>query len=137
MSRSGFDDAFRRGKVSAEAVEALLAYAETQSRSWFGTRSAESLDKAITLSRQLVARDAAEHTALLARVLYTTARQLLRRGRADEALPRAEEAAALARCLGGPALVVALACLSETLAKLGRRTEAAVLLSEVDKITSG
>lgn len=84
MPRNGSDDALRRSSTAVTAVEGLLAYAQSQRR--WGRGAIRSVDRAIAMSRALVA-EAPEHTPLLARALRTAARLHLRRGRPGEALP--------------------------------------------------
>ncbi|GAA3260353.1 hypothetical protein [Nonomuraea helvata] len=132
MTRNSPDDATRRGTSDAEAIEGLLAYAQTGSR-WGGA--------ALRRARQAVARSRAlatefpEHTALLARSLRLTARLLLKRGKAVEALPMAQEAAALTRAMGGAPLVTSLMHLAEVYEALHRYSEAAATMAEADRIS--
>ncbi|MFI9560152.1 hypothetical protein [Nonomuraea endophytica] len=132
MARNGFDDAIRRGTVGAEAVEGLLAYA--QSRSGWGRAGVRSALEAVAMSRVLATRDPAAHTGLLARSLRTAATMLLRRRRPARALPLAKEAVSLARASGGAPLVVSLVALAEILNSLQRYAEAAEAMTEADKI---
>ncbi|WP_143590325.1 tetratricopeptide repeat protein [Thermoactinospora rubra] len=118
--------------ASAEAVEALLAYASTGPR--WGRGAVDRARRAVALSRELARSGSAEHTSLLARSLRTTARLLLRRRRAAEALPYALEAVSVARAVGGGALVVSLGCLADVLTALGRHEEAAAALKEAETI---
>lgn len=132
MARNGFDDAIRRGTVGAEAVEGLLAYAQTRSR--WGRAGLRTARQAVEMSRALAAADPLAHTGLLARALRTTAGVLLKRGRPAQALPLAEESVALARAAGGAPLVVSLACLAEALDALHRYGEAAEAMAEAEKV---
>ncbi|MEU6710365.1 hypothetical protein ABZ897_02700 [Nonomuraea sp. NPDC046802] len=133
MTRNGPDDATRKGTSEVDAVEGLLAYA--QSRSRWGGAALSSLSEAIALSRTLAEKSPGEHTVLLARCLRTTAGHLLKRNRAVEALPLAQEAVALTRSIGGAPLVVALTCLASAYEALHRYSEAAATLAEADEIT--
>ncbi|WP_219506732.1 hypothetical protein [Nonomuraea ceibae] len=129
MARNGSDDALRRGTTGVEAVEGLLAYATTR-RGW-GGGGLRSADRAVALSRALVAENPA-HTPLLARALRTAARLHLGHRRPADALPLAAESVELARQAGGPALVLSLACLAEVYESLQRYGDAAAALSEAD-----
>jgi hypothetical protein len=132
MTRNGPDDATRNGTPDAATVEALLAYAQTRTR--WGGGGLDIAHKAIALSRTLAEQAPAEYTDLLARCLRTTAKLLLRRGHATEALPMAQEAVALTRATGDGPLVVSLLCLAEAQEALHRYTEAAETLAEADQI---
>ncbi|MEU0565677.1 hypothetical protein ABZ297_09820 [Nonomuraea sp. NPDC005983] len=131
MARNGSDDATRRSTTGVEQVEGLLAYAQTQPR--WGQGAMKNAMKAVSLSRDLAARDPAEHTQLLVRSLRTTARLLLRRRRAEEALPLALEAVALARPARGAPLVTCLSTLAEVYEALQRFGEAAEAATEAAK----
>jgi phosphatidylserine/phosphatidylglycerophosphate/cardiolipin synthase-like enzyme len=131
MARNGSDDALRRSTTGVEAVEGLLAYAQTQRPRARGLRSAE---RAVSMSRALVARDV-EHTPLLVRALRTAARLHLRRRRPADALPPAEESVALARGAGGAPLVMSLACLADVYEALQRYGEAATTMTEATQHT--
>ncbi|KAB8192281.1 hypothetical protein FH608_026735 [Nonomuraea phyllanthi] len=133
MTRNGPDDATRRGTSDVEAIEGLLAYAQTRSSRWGGA-ALKRLSEAVARSRALDARAPGQHTALLARSLLAKARLLLERNRAGEALPLAEEAVALAREVGGPLLVMALSRLAATLEALHRYSEAAATIAEADQL---
>ncbi|WP_113702464.1 hypothetical protein [Nonomuraea lactucae] len=112
-----------------DAVEGLLAYA--QSRSRWSPAAAGSVREAVERSRALAAVDPA-HTPLLARSLRAAAGLMLRRGRPGEALTAAQEAVALARPAGGAALVISLGCLSEVYRALRRYEDAAAAREEAD-----
>jgi hypothetical protein len=129
MPRNGSDDALRRSSTAVTAVEGLLAYAQTQRR--WGRGAIRSADRAIAMSRALVA-ESPEHTPLLARALRTAARLHLRRGRPGDALPPAEEAAGLARQWGGAQLTLCLHCLADVYRSLHRHADALALMSEAD-----
>ncbi|MFI7633576.1 hypothetical protein [Nonomuraea sp. NPDC049400] len=131
MTRNSPDDATRRGTSDVEAIEGLLAYAQTGSR-WGGAALRRARD-AVARSRAL-AEESPEHTALLARSLRTMAALLLKRGRAVEALPVAQEAAALTRAMGGAPLVASLMRLAEVYEALHRYSEAAAAMAEADRI---
>ncbi|MBF8193959.1 hypothetical protein ITP53_51455 [Nonomuraea sp. K274] len=134
MTRNGPDDATRKGTSDVEAIEGLLAYAET-ARSRWGGAALGSANEAIARSRVLVKEAPGEvTTALLARCLRTAAGLLLRRGRATDALPLATEAVALTREMSGAPLVVSLHCLATALEALHRYSEAAMTLAEADAI---
>ncbi|MFI7693811.1 hypothetical protein ACIBQ6_32410 [Nonomuraea sp. NPDC049655] len=138
MNRNGPDDATRMGSPDAAAVQALLAYALTLPRR--GGRGGRGVDRAleaVAQSRALAARSPAEHTALLAHCLRTTARLLLDRSRATEALPMAQEAVALSRGLDGGHLAVSLYRLAEAYEALHRYSDAAETLAEADQIPGG
>ncbi|TMR88059.1 hypothetical protein [Nonomuraea basaltis] len=131
MTRNGPDDATRKGASAVDAIEGLLAYAQT--RRWKGA-AFNSVREAIARSRALVRESHGEHTALLARCLRTAAKMQLKRGRAMEALPLAQEAVALTRSLGGGPLEVSLRALAAALEALHRYSEAAETLAEADRI---
>ncbi|WP_336205718.1 hypothetical protein [Nonomuraea sp. LPB2021202275-12-8] len=131
MARNGSDDALRRSSTAVQAVEGLLAYAQTQRR--WGRGAIRSADRAIAMSRALAA-EAPEHLPLLARALRTGARVHLGRRRPADALPLAEEAVDLARKPGGGLLLASLRTLAETYEALQRYGDAAALLSEVDEL---
>ncbi|SEG32919.1 hypothetical protein SAMN05444920_102602 [Nonomuraea solani] len=133
MTRNGPDDATRRGASDVEAIEGLLAFAQTRPR-WGGGAALSSASEAIARSRVLAKNSPGEHTALLARCLRTTAKLLLVRGRATEALPLAQEAVALTRSIGDGPLVVSLACLAAALEALHRYSEAAATLAEAERL---
>ncbi|WP_188187311.1 hypothetical protein [Nonomuraea sp. SYSU D8015] len=132
MTRNGPDDATRKGTSEAQAIEGLLAYA--QSRPRWGRAALKVVSEAVARSRALARESPGEHTALLARCLRTAAKLLLKRGRAVEALPLALEAVALTRSVGGAPLVVSLHCLAAALEGLHRYSEAAATLAEADGI---
>lgn len=132
MARNGSDDATRRGTAGVAAVEGLLAYAGRRSR--WGGGALNRIHQAIGLSRELAAADPDEHGVLLARCLMAAAKLLLKRGRAAEALPHAEEAVELCRPTGGAPLVVALACLSGVYEAQQRYGEAAAATTEAASI---
>ncbi|MEV1178538.1 hypothetical protein [Nonomuraea sp. NPDC049784] len=131
MTRNSPDDATRRGTSDVEAIEGLLAYAQTSSR--WGGGALRRAGEAVARSRAL-AREHPKHTALLARSLSTTAKLLLKRGRAVEALPLAQEAVALTREMGGGPLVASLMCLAAVFEALHRYSEAAATMAEADQI---
>ncbi|MFI7614817.1 hypothetical protein ACIBP6_26680 [Nonomuraea terrae] len=133
MIRKGSDDATRKGTSDVDAIEGLLAFAMNRPR-WGGSSAVKSASEAVARSRALVRTSPAEHTALLARCLRTSAKLLLGRGRATEALPLAQEAVALTRSIGGAPLVTALGCLAEALDALNRHTEAAATLAEAESL---
>lgn len=133
MTRNSPDDATRRGSAAVDAVEGLLAFATTRPR-WAASTALNSASEAISRSRALAEVSPAEHTALLARCLSTTARLLLRRSRAMEALPLAQEAVALTRTAGGSPLATSLRCLAEAEEALHRYSDAAATLAEADRI---
>ncbi|NUO98547.1 MAG: hypothetical protein HOV96_27210 [Nonomuraea sp.] len=135
MTRNGPDDATRKGSPDAAAVQAMLAYAMRRPR--WGGRGLDRAREAIAHSRALAARSPDEHTGLLVHALLTTARLLLDRSRATEALPMAQEAVALSRSLGGAPLVVSLHRLGEAYEALHRYSEAAEALAEADQIPPG
>ncbi|MFI7112211.1 hypothetical protein ACIBK9_38280 [Nonomuraea sp. NPDC050227] len=135
MNRNGPDDATRMGSPDAAAVQALLAYALTLPRR--GGRGVDRALEAVAQSRALAARSPAEHTGLLAHCLRTTARMLLDRSRATEALPMAQEAVALSRGLEGGHLAVSLYRLAEAYEALHRYSDAAETLAEADQIPGG
>lgn len=135
MARNGSNEAARRNAAGVEAVEGLLAYAQTQARGTFGRGAARSAREAVAISRQLAARDPTEFIPLLSRSLCVHARLLKRRP--AEALPIAEEAVMLTRSLGGGPLVLALSCLADILTALGRQGEAAAAIAEADKAARG
>jgi hypothetical protein len=130
MTRNCPDDATRKGASDVEAIEGLLAYAQTRSR--WGGAALTNVSEAIARSRILVREAPAEHTQLLARCLGTGVRMLLKRDRATEALPLAQEAVALTREAGGAPLVVSLRGLAAALEALHRYSEAAAILAEAD-----
>jgi tetratricopeptide (TPR) repeat protein len=132
MARNGSDDATRRGTAGVAAVEGLLAYAGRRSR--WGGGALDRVHQAIGLSRELAAADPDEHTVLLARCLLAAAKLLLKRGRAAEALPHAEEAVELCRPAGGAPLIVALACLSDVYEAQQRYGEAAAAMTEAASV---
>ncbi|MEO3885766.1 tetratricopeptide repeat protein [Nonomuraea sp. B5E05] len=132
MTRNGPDDATRRGTSEVDAIEGLLAYAQTRPR-WGGS-AVKSLSEAIARSRVLFGESPEEYSGLLARCLSTGARLLLRRGRPAEALPLAEEAVALTRSAGGAPLVASLYRLAAVLEALHRYSEAAALVAEADQL---
>ncbi|UBU10636.1 hypothetical protein [Nonomuraea gerenzanensis] len=115
------------------AIEGLLALAAGRPR-WAGGAALNNAGEAIARSRALVAQSPGEHTELLARCLQTTARLLLARGRAVEALPLAQEAVALSRSTGGAALSVALRRLAQAQEALHRYSDAAATLAEADRL---
>ncbi|MEV0199268.1 hypothetical protein [Nonomuraea sp. NPDC050691] len=128
MARNGPDDTTRRGAPEVAAVEGLLAYAHTR---WRGSRArVRGVREAVERSRALAGLDPLAHTPLLVRSLRAAARVMLGHGRPGEALPYALEAVALARPLGGPALVMCLATLTETYEALHRYSEAAAAARE-------
>lgn len=131
MARNGSNEAARRNAAGVEAVEGLLAYAQTQARGRFGG-AAKSVREAVAISRELAARDPALFIPLLARSLCAKARLVARR-RPAEALPVAEEAVMLTRSVGGGPLVLALGCLADILTALGHHAAAANALAEADK----
>ncbi|MFI7132448.1 hypothetical protein ACIBQ1_42700 [Nonomuraea sp. NPDC050153] len=133
MTRNGPDDATRSGTSDAEVIEGLLAYAQTRSSRWSGA-ALKRVSEAVARSRALDARAPGTHTTLLARSLLAKAKLLLRRDRAAEALPLAQEAVALTRPAGGAPLVVALSCLATAFESLHRYSEAAAALAEADRI---
>ncbi|MFI6787080.1 hypothetical protein ACIBG4_07095 [Nonomuraea sp. NPDC050383] len=130
MARNGPDDTTRRDTSEVAAVEGLLALAHMRWR-WSRGR-VRCVVEAVMRSRALAAADPAAHTALLVRSLRSAARVMLGRGRPGEALPYALEAAALARSLGGPALVMCLGTLTETYEALHRYGEAAATAREAE-----
>ncbi|HUR05678.1 MAG TPA: hypothetical protein VM347_24255 [Nonomuraea sp.] len=132
MARNDSDDATRNGTMGVAAVEGLLAYAGRRSR--WGGGALSRVYEAIGLSRELVAADPDEHSVLLARCLRTAAKLLLRRGRAPDALPLAQEAVELCRPSGGAPLIVALACLKDVYEALGRYGDAATAMTEAAAI---
>ncbi|NUW31024.1 hypothetical protein HTZ77_06260 [Nonomuraea sp. SMC257] len=128
MARNGPDDTTRRDTSEVAAVEGLLAYAHTR---WRGSRArVRDVGEAVGRSRALAGRDPLTHTPLLVRSLRSAARVMLGCGRPGEALPYALEAVALARPLGGPALVMCLATLTEAYEALNRYSEAAAAARE-------
>ncbi|MET7327797.1 hypothetical protein [Nonomuraea sp. NPDC005650] len=133
MTRNGPDDATRSGTSDVEVIEGLLAYAQTRSSRWSGA-ALKRVSEAVARSRALDARAPGAHTTLLARSLLAKAKLLLRRERAAEALPLAQEAVTLTRPTGGAPLVVALSCLATTFESLHRYSEAAAALAEADQI---
>ncbi|PZG22466.1 hypothetical protein [Nonomuraea aridisoli] len=133
MIRKGSDDATRKGTSDVEAIEGLLAFAANRPR-WGGSSAIKSASEAVARSRALFRESPAEHTALLARCLRTSAGLLLGRGRATEALPLAQEAVALTRSIGGAPLVMALGRLAEALDALNRHAEAAAALAEAESV---
>jgi hypothetical protein len=132
MTLNGPDDATRRGSSHVDAIEGLLAYAQTHSR--WGGGGVRKASQAVAMSRALVDEFPGRYTDLLARCLRTTAGILLRRGKATEALPLAQEAVALTRAIGGGPLVISLRCLATALEALHRYSEAAAVLAEADQI---
>ncbi|RVX43055.1 hypothetical protein EDD27_5724 [Nonomuraea polychroma] len=132
MTRNGPDDATRKGTSEAKAIEGLLAYALKRPR--WGNSAIDYLTEAIARSRALARESPGEHTELLARCLRTAAKVLLKRRRAMEALPLAQEAVALTRARGGAPLVVSLHGLAAVLEALHRYSEAAAALAEADGI---
>ncbi|MFC5829166.1 hypothetical protein [Nonomuraea insulae] len=135
MTRNGPDDATRKGSSDVEAIEGLLAFAQTRPR-WSGSAALKSASEAIAKSRALALAEKSpgERTALLARCLRTTAKLLMKRGRATEALPLAQEAVALTRSLGGGALVTSLVCLASAQEALHRYSDAAATIAEADQV---
>ncbi|TMR10149.1 hypothetical protein ETD86_40655 [Nonomuraea turkmeniaca] len=133
MTRSGPDDAPRKGMSEARAIEGLLAYAQKRPR--WGNAAIDCLSEAIARSRALARECPGEHTELLARCLGTAAKVLLKRRRATEALPLAEEAVTLTRAGGGAPLVVSLQRLAAVLEALHRYSDAAATMAEADKVT--
>jgi hypothetical protein len=132
MTRNGPDDATRNSTSEAQLIEGLLAYATARPR-WGGS-ALNTVSEAIARSRALARESPEEHTALLARCLRTAVKLLLKRGRAGEALPLAQEAVALTREVGGAPLVVSLNCLAAALEALHRYGEAASALAEADGV---
>jgi hypothetical protein len=132
MTRNSPDDASRKGGSEAESIAGLLAYAATRRR-WGGS-ALKIVDEAVARSRALAERCPGEHTELLAHCLRTSAKLLLKRRRAVEALPPAEEAVTLTRAAGGPPLMLSLHVLAAVLEDLRRYSEAAALAAEADKI---
>ncbi|MGI5288637.1 hypothetical protein ACQEVF_35570 [Nonomuraea polychroma] len=132
MTRNGPDDATRKGTSEAKAIEGLLAYALKRPR--WGHSAIDYLTEAIARSRALTRESPGEHTELLARSLRTAAKVLLKRRRAMEALPLAQEAVALTRAGGGAPLVVSLHALAAVLEALHRYSEAAATLAEAEGI---
>ncbi|MFI6732913.1 hypothetical protein ACIBI9_08270 [Nonomuraea sp. NPDC050451] len=133
MTRNGPDDTTRSGTSDVEVIEGLLAYAQTRSSRWGGA-ALKRVSEAVARSRALDARSPGTHTTLLARSLLAKAKLLLKRDRAAEALPLAQEAVMLTRPTGGAPLVVALSCLATTFESLHRYSEAAATLAEADRI---
>ncbi|MER7501660.1 hypothetical protein AB0L05_33690 [Nonomuraea pusilla] len=133
MARNGSDDATRPGTTPVEAVEGLLAYAQSR----WGGGGIKRAYEAVALSRAMAERDPGTYGVLLARCLRTTATLLLRRGQATEALPMAQEAVALTRAAGGAPLAVSLYCLVEALEALSRFSEAAAFSAEADRLDPG
>jgi hypothetical protein len=133
MTRNGPDDATRRGTSAVAAIEGLLAFATTRPR-WAGGAALNSASEAIARSRALAAQSPGEHTPLLARCLHTTAKLLLARGRATEALPLAQEAVALTRSVGGGSLALSLRRLAEVQEALHRFSDAAATIAEADRL---
>lgn len=133
MTRNSPDDATRKGTPDARAIEGLLAYATARPR--WGSSALNTVSEAIARSRILAEERPGEHTELLARCLLTAARLLLKRRRAAEALPPAQEAVELTRATGGAPLVVSLHCLAAALEGLHRYSEAAAALAEAERIT--
>ncbi|MEV4169791.1 tetratricopeptide repeat protein [Nonomuraea sp. NPDC049709] len=133
MHRNDPDDATRKGSADVAAIEGLLAFAQTRPR-WSGGAALSSASEAIARSRVLAGKSPEEHTELLSRCLRTTAKLLLKRGKATEALPLAQEAVALARSVGGGPLVVSLMCLARVFEALHRYSEAAATMAEADRI---
>lgn len=121
-----------RNGPDAAAVQAMLAYAVRRPK--WGGRGLERAREAIAQSRVLADRFPEEHTGLLVRALLTTARLLLDRSRATEALPMAQEAVALSRSIGGGSLVFSLHRLAEAYEALHRYSDAAETLAEADQI---
>ncbi|NUR90067.1 MAG: tetratricopeptide repeat protein [Nonomuraea sp.] len=132
MTRNGPDDATRKGSPDAAAVRAMLAYATRRPR--WGSRGVDRALEAVAHSRALVRRSPEEHTGLLVHALLVTARLLLDRSRATEALPMAQEAVALSRSLDGGSLVFSLHRLAEAYEALHRYSEAAESLAEADRV---
>ncbi|MBB5784874.1 hypothetical protein [Nonomuraea jabiensis] len=133
MTRNGPDDTTRSGTSDVEVIEGLLAYAQTRSSRWGGA-ALKRVSEAVARSRALDARAPGTHTTLLARSLLAKAKLLLKRDRAAEALPLAQEAVSLTRPTGGAPLAVALYCLATTLESLHRYSEAAAAIAEADQI---
>jgi hypothetical protein len=133
MTRNGPDDATQRGSPDAARVKALLAYA-AQGRSLWGGRGLDRAREAIAQSRVLAAQFPEEHMGLLVHCLTTTAGLLLKRSRATEALPMAQEAVAISRSLGGGHLVFSLHRLAEAYEALHRYSDAAAAHAEADQL---
>ncbi|MGP3956537.1 hypothetical protein ACTWPT_11105 [Nonomuraea sp. 3N208] len=133
MTHNGPDEASRKGTSEARAIEGLLAYAQKRPR--WGNGAIDCLSEAIARSRALARERPGEHTELLARCLSTAAKVLLKRRRAREALPLAQEAVTLTRAEGGAPLVVSLHRLAAVLEALHRYSEAAATLAEADGVT--
>ncbi|GAA2204302.1 hypothetical protein GCM10009850_002890 [Nonomuraea monospora] len=132
MTRNSPDDATRKGTSAVAAIEGLLAFAANRPR-WAGSSALNSAGEAIARSRALAAQSP-EHNPLLARCLRTTARLMLAKGRAMEALPLAQEAVALTRSAGGGALGLSLRRLAEVQEALHRFSDAAATLAEADRL---
>ncbi|MBB6349189.1 tetratricopeptide repeat protein [Nonomuraea muscovyensis] len=130
MARNGSDDATRRDLQEVDAIEGLLAYAQTRSR--WSRAAVGSVREAVRRSRALAGADPGRHTPLLARSLRAAAWLMLKRGRPGEALPPAAEAVALTRPAGGAPLVVCLVCLGDVYRALRRYDEAAAAHREAE-----
>ncbi|MFG1706864.1 hypothetical protein ACFLIM_27100 [Nonomuraea sp. M3C6] len=115
-----------------KAIEGLLAYAQTRRR--WGGGALDYASEAIARSRALSREFPGQYADLLARCLLTSARLLLKRRRATEALPLAQEAVELTRPLGGGPLVVSLHCLAAAFESLHRYSEAAATIAEAGQI---
>ncbi|MGR6916378.1 tetratricopeptide repeat protein [[Actinomadura] parvosata] len=133
MTRNSPDDATRKGTSAVDAIEGLLAFAASRPR-WAASAAINSASEAISRSRALAAQSPGEHLPLLTRCLNTTARLMLARGRATEALPLAQEAVALSRSIGGASLAVSLHRLAEAQEALQRFGDAAATLAEADRL---
>ncbi|MEO3869151.1 tetratricopeptide repeat protein [Nonomuraea sp. B12E4] len=131
MTRNGPDDAIG-GISEARAIEGLLAFAQRGPR--WGGRALKTVNMAIERSRALSEEFPGAHTELLTRSLLAAARLHLKRGRATEALPLAEEAVEISRAAGGGPLVVSLNWLATILEALHRYSEAAATIAEADEI---
>lgn len=136
MSRKGPDDATRKGTSGVEAIEGLLAFAQTRPR-WSRSTALNGFREAIARARMLADESPREHTELLVRCLRTTARQLLSWGRSTEALPMAQEAVAVARSIGGAPLIASLHTLAAVYEAEHHYSEAAAALAEADAIRPG
>jgi hypothetical protein len=129
VARNESEDVRQKNAAVVQAIEGLLAHA--QSRSRWSENALDNVREAVIKSRDLVIRSE-EHVPLLARSLRTTARLLLRRDRAVEALPHAQEAVAITRLMGGAPLIVSLACLAEVFEALHRYSDAAAAMNAAD-----
>ncbi|HEX4814419.1 MAG TPA: hypothetical protein VFV66_16885 [Nonomuraea sp.] len=133
MTRYSPDDATHTCAAEVRFIEGLLALAASRRR--WGGRALDAGKEAVARCRALDKRCPGEHAELLARCLLTGARQLLRRRRALEALPLAEEAVTLTRPVGGAPLTVSLHCLATALEALRRHDEAATALAEAGRVS--